>query len=38
MFEVFADGTNLFDRHYQEVAGVDMPGAALTLSLAIRQR
>ncbi len=37
-FEVFVDGTNLFDVRYQEVAGVAMPGAAMTVSLALRAR
>jgi outer membrane cobalamin receptor len=29
------DGTNLFDAEYQEIAGVDMPGAAVAVSLAV---
>jgi outer membrane receptor protein involved in Fe transport len=35
-FELFIDGTNLLDEHYQEVAGVNMPGAAMSVSLMIR--
>jgi iron complex outermembrane receptor protein len=38
LFDVMVDGTNLFDQRYQEIAGVDMPGAALTVSLAVRTR
>jgi iron complex outermembrane receptor protein len=38
VFEVFVEGTNLFDVSYQEVAGVRMPGAAMTVSLALRGR
>ena len=36
--EVFVEGTNLFDVSYQEVVGVRMPGAAMTVSLALRAR
>lgn len=36
--ELQVDGTNLFDRHYQEIAGVDMPGAAMTVSVAFAPR
>jgi outer membrane cobalamin receptor len=36
--DLFVEGTNLFDVSYQEVAGVPMPGAAMTVSLAIRPR
>jgi hypothetical protein len=32
------DGTNLFDVTYQEIAGVAMPGAAFSISLAISAR
>jgi outer membrane receptor protein involved in Fe transport len=35
-FELFVDGSNLFDRTYQEIAGVAMPGATVAVSLAIR--
>lgn len=35
LLEVLADGSNLFDRRYHEVAGVRMPGAALMISLAV---
>jgi outer membrane cobalamin receptor len=38
LFELFAEGTNLFDVSYQEVAGVAMPGATGTISFAIRPR
>jgi iron complex outermembrane receptor protein len=31
---VRVDGTNLFDADYQEIAGVEMPGAAVAISLA----
>ena len=34
-FDLFVDGTNLFDVEYQEIAGVAMPGAAVSVSLAI---
>ena len=34
-FDLFVDGTNLFDVTYQEIAGVAMPGAAVSVSLAI---
>ena len=34
--DLFVEGTNLFDVSYQEVAGVRMPGAAMTVSLAFR--
>jgi outer membrane receptor for ferric coprogen and ferric-rhodotorulic acid len=33
--ELFVEGTNLFDATYQEVAGVAMPGASWSVSLAI---
>ena len=35
MVEIRVDGTNLFDRTYHEIAGVAMPGAAVTVSAAI---
>ena len=38
MFDLFVDGTNLLDRRYQEIAGVDMPGAAMIVSLGLRDR
>ena len=38
VLEVHVEGTNLFDVGYQEVAGVRMPGAAMTVSLALRAR
>ena len=37
-FDLFVDGTNLFDVTYQEIAGVAMPGAAFSISLAISAR
>jgi len=37
-FELRVDGTNLLDRDYQEIAGVDMPGAAVAVSLAVGTR
>jgi outer membrane cobalamin receptor len=33
--DLFVDGTNLFDAHYEEIAGVPMPGAAVSVSLAL---
>lgn len=36
--DVLVDGINLLDRTYQEIAGVAMPGAAVTVSLALRPR
>jgi len=35
-FELYVDGSNLFDENYQEIAGVAMPGATMSVSLAIR--
>ncbi len=37
-YELFVEGTNLFDVSYQEIAGVDMPGAAISVSLAVGAR
>jgi iron complex outermembrane receptor protein len=37
-YALFVEGTNLFDARYQEVAGVVMPGAAMTVSLSIGTR
>jgi iron complex outermembrane receptor protein len=37
-FDFYVDGTNLFDVSYQEVAGVAMPGAAVSVSLALTSR
>ncbi len=34
-FDLFVDGTNLFDVSYEEIAGVAMPGAAVSVSLAV---
>jgi iron complex outermembrane receptor protein len=36
--ELRVEGTNLFDVSYQEIAGVAMPGAAMSVSLAIGGR
>jgi iron complex outermembrane receptor protein len=38
MFDLFVDGTNLFDATYQEIAGVAMPGTAVVVSLAVSAR
>ena len=38
MFDVLVDGTNLLDRRYEEIAGVEMPGAAMTVSISVQQR
>jgi iron complex outermembrane receptor protein len=35
LLDVWVEGTNLLDRTYQEVAGVAMPGAAMTVSLVV---
>jgi iron complex outermembrane receptor protein len=37
-FELRVDGTNLTDRRYQEIAGVDMPGRAAILSIVVGGR
>jgi len=37
MFDLVVDGTNLLDRRYQEIAGVNMPGAAMMVSVAVRR-
>ena len=37
-YQVRVDGTNLFDASYQEVLNVQMPGAAVTVSLAAHLR
>lgn len=34
-FDLYVDGTNLLDDRYQEVAGVPMPGAAVSVGVAI---
>jgi iron complex outermembrane receptor protein len=36
--DVFVEGSNLFDREYQEIAGVSMPGATVAVGLALRPR
>lgn len=38
MFDVYVEGTNLFNVTYQEIVGVDMPGAAVTVALSVRPR
>ncbi|MGH9203037.1 MAG: hypothetical protein ACRD2A_17565, partial [Vicinamibacterales bacterium] len=38
IYELFVEGTNLGDVSYQEIAGVAMPGAAMSVSLAIGSR
>ena len=38
VYQVYADGTNLLDASYQEVLGVQMPGAAFSVSLSARLR
>jgi outer membrane receptor protein involved in Fe transport len=35
-YELFVEGTNLFDVAYEEVAGVAMPGAKWAVALAVR--
>ena len=37
-WELRVDGTNLLDSEYQEIAGVDMPGAAVAISVALGAR
>jgi outer membrane cobalamin receptor len=34
--DVFVEGSNLFDREYQEIAGVSMPGATVAVGFALR--
>jgi outer membrane cobalamin receptor len=36
LIDLMVDGTNLFDVKYQEIAGVDMPGAKLAAMLVVR--
>jgi len=36
--DLFVEGSNLFDREYQEIAGVPMPGATAAIGLALRAR
>jgi hypothetical protein len=35
-YQVWVDGTNLFDASYQEVLNVQMPGAAVAAALSMR--
>jgi iron complex outermembrane receptor protein len=35
LLDLAIDGTNLLDRAYQEIGGVEMPGAAMTISLSV---
>jgi iron complex outermembrane receptor protein len=37
-FDLFVEGANLFDVDYQEIAGVTMPGATMSVGLALRGR
>ena len=36
--DLYVEGANLFDREYQEIAGVAMPGATMAVGLALRAR
>ncbi len=36
--DLYVEGANLFDRDYQEIAGVAMPGATMAVGLALRSR
>jgi iron complex outermembrane receptor protein len=36
--DLYVEGANLFDREYQEIAGVAMPGATMSVGLALRAR
>jgi outer membrane cobalamin receptor len=36
--DLYVEGANLFDRQYQEIAGVAMPGATIAVGLALRSR
>ena len=36
--DLYLEGMNLFDREYQEIAGVQMPGATMAVGLAVRGR
>ena len=38
LLELLVDGTNLFDVTYQEVAGVEMPGAKMAVMLVVGSR
>ncbi len=38
LVEIYVDGTNLLDASYQEIGGVQMPGAAMSISLAVGAR
>ena len=38
MFDFFVEGANLLDEAYQEIAGVNMPGATMSVGLALRAR
>jgi outer membrane cobalamin receptor len=37
-YQLIVEGTNLLDRYYEEIAGVPMPGAAMSASLVIGGR
>jgi iron complex outermembrane receptor protein len=36
--DLFVEGSNLLDREYQEIAGVSMPGATISVGLSLRAR
>ncbi len=36
--DLYVEGSNLFDREYQEIAGVQMPGATMAVGVALRSR
>jgi outer membrane receptor protein involved in Fe transport len=38
LFDLFVEGSNLFDVEYQEISGVVMPGATVSVGLAVRPR
>jgi hypothetical protein len=38
LLDVFVEGSNLLDEEYQEIAGVAMPGATVSVGFALRGR
>ena len=36
--DLYVEGANLFDREYQEIAGVAMPGATMAVGVSLRAR
>jgi iron complex outermembrane recepter protein len=38
LFELFVDGTNLLDADYEEIAGVRLPGPAMSVAIAVVSR